>query len=89
MGTEKILYELLKAGLWGTAPLLTEPLSAKQWEEVKNLADEQTITGLIFDGLNLIDADKRPSKEFIMQWFANIMIIEKANTKMNMLIRIR
>ena len=86
MNAEKVLYELLKAGLWGTTPLLTEKLSAEQWEEVKNLADEQTITGLIFDGLNLIGADKRPSKEFIMQWFAHIMMIEKANTKMNLLI---
>lgn len=86
MDTNKVLYELLKAGLWGTPPLLTKQLSSEKWVEIKQLAYEQTISGLIFDGLNLIDADKRPSKEFIMQWFANIMIIEKANTKMNMLI---
>lgn len=86
MSTEDILYELLKAGLWGTAPILTGPISAEQWKDVKRLADEQTISGLIFDGLNLINADKRPSKDFIMQWFAHIMMIEKANTKMNLLI---
>ena len=86
MSTENILYELLKAGLWGTAPILIESISAEQWKDVKRLADEQTISGLIFDGLNLADADKRPSKEFIMQWFAHIMMIEKANTKMNLLI---
>ena len=86
MSTENILYELLKAGLWGTAPILTEPISVEQWKDVKRLADEQTISVLIFDGLNLINADKRPSKDFIMQWFAHIMMIEKANTKMNLLI---
>lgn len=86
MDTEKVFYELLKAGLWESTPRITGPLPTKLWEDVKRLAYEQTISGLLFDGLNLVDADKRPPKELIMQWFAHIMVMERTNAKMNLLI---
>lgn len=50
-----VFEDLLRAGLWGT-PLngLWKELKEEEWKQVLWLARQQTVQGLVFDGLQEI-----------------------------------
>ena len=50
-----VFEDLLRAGLWGT-PLgdLWKELKEEDWKQVLWLARQQTVQGLVFDGLQVI-----------------------------------
>lgn len=81
----EVLLTLLRSGLWEKEPdgLSCFPLSETGWENVFRLARQQTVTGLVFQGLQYLPDDLLPSETLLLRWAAETDAIERRNQKMN------
>jgi hypothetical protein len=51
------------------------------WEKVYQLAEEQSVIGLLLAGLE--HSDVKPHQDFLLQWIGEVQIIEQQNLAMN------
>ena len=72
---------LLRLGLWGNGNLDIRIDGATEWLEVYRLATEQSVLGLVLDGLE--HSDVKPPKELLLQWIGEVQQIERRNKEMN------
>lgn len=81
--TRKQFFALLQSGLWGTS--IDETLFAApiDWETIFRWSVEQTVIGVVGDGISNLSPGKRPSQQLLQKWMMHIILIEKANRKMN------
>lgn len=85
---QSALLALMRAGLWDI--LDTEsvfPLSAREWEQVFELARRQTVTGIVFRGLDRLPDDDMPPVGLMAKWMAYVSAIERQNRNMNSLLK--
>ena len=80
--TVKIFLSLVRAGLW-EKPLV---LGSEQvdWEKVYQLAEEQTVVGVVLAGIE--HSTVKPSQEFLLQWIGEVQLLEQQNKAMNQFI---
>jgi hypothetical protein len=82
--TYKAFFVLLRAGLWNRDPdLECFPLSPEVWKQVYVLANKQTVSGIIYDGIMRLPVDYFPPKNLLLKWTVLIASIEDRNKKMN------
>lgn len=84
------LLSLLRSGLWGSDPddgFSCFPLSVAEWDNVFRLARQQTVTGLVFHGLQHLPDVLLPSEALLMRWAAETDAIERRNKKMNAVLK--
>lgn len=90
--TGSVFFELLKAGLWGEADANLNVnhnlFEGVEWEKIYQLAQEQSVLGLVLAGLeqykNLnANLDLNISKVLLLQWIGEVQVIEKQNKDMN------
>ena len=90
--TGSVFFELLKAGLWGEADANLNVnhnlFEGVDWQKVYQLAQEQSVLGLVLAGLeqykNLnANLDLNIPKVLLLQWIGEVQIIEKQNKDMN------
>lgn len=90
--TGSVFFELLKAGLWGEADANLNVnhnlFEGVDWEKIYQLAQEQSVLGLVLAGLeqykNLnADLDLNIPKVLLLQWIGEVQIIEKQNKDVN------
>lgn len=81
----KVLLVLLRAGLWEkeTEDLSLFPLSAEEWEVVFRLAQCQTVTGLVWQGISRLPEPLFPPEPLLLRWVAKVDGIERKNRRMN------
>ena len=77
---ENYLFELLRSELWGTE-LSFSQLSHTEFEELMEMAGEQTVTGLVGDCL--IKNNIKLEREDALSLFAKLKAIEKRNAHVN------
>ena len=77
---ESLLFELLRAELWGTS-LSFSQLSHTEFEKLMEMAGEQTVTGLVGD--SLIKNGVKLEREDALGLYAKMKVIEKANVRVN------
>lgn len=76
--------ELLRAGLWGRLPDTSLfPLGADNWSEVRKMAQRQTVSGILYDGLLLLPSELHPPLDILMAWLNEVVSIEDRNQQMN------
>ena len=80
-------FALLRAGLWSNDNVnLNLNFSGVDWENIYQLAEEQSVTGLIADGIDLfkiqVPSFKIP-QEWALQFIGNALQLEQQNTAMN------
>ena len=79
------LLTLVKAGLWHK--IITDcslfPLTNLEWYSVLELAHKQTVTGLLYRGLDYLPDQHLPPYDFMLQLVAEIDKIENINKKVN------
>lgn len=82
---QKAFLALLREGLWGKADAnlnayynLSEGVD---WNEVYQLAREQSVQGLVISGLE--HSNMRPPKELLLQWICEVQQVELRNKAMN------
>lgn len=71
---------LLRAGLWEQDVRLL-PYQDIKWQQVYQLASEQSVLGLVLAGLE--HSDLKPPKELLLQWIGEAQQIEQRNKAMN------
>ena len=81
----KVFFSLLQAGLWNKpiAALAEFPLTASEWNSLYRAAVDQTVEGLIFDGLQRLPKEFLPPRALLMQWLVRVEKIEQRNRWMN------
>ncbi|MDO4758037.1 MAG: nucleotidyltransferase family protein [Rikenellaceae bacterium] len=81
----RALFHLLKAGLWEQRIESEQlfPLTASEWQSVFLLAQQQTVLGITYRGLDYIPEQYFPPQELIMRWVAEIGRIEERNYDSN------
>lgn len=83
---QQAFFELLRTGLWGNRNPDIRIDRATDWQEVYQLAQEQSVQGLVLQG---IDWFKVQSSKFnipqvlLLQWIAEVQVIEQQNKDMN------
>lgn len=93
-GTEQMninaFLALVRAGLWTDAEStdlsfqgFTESVD---WEKVYQLAEEQSVIGLVLAGIE--HADVKPPQELLLQWIGEVQILEQQNKEMNQFIAV-
>ena len=77
---------LVRAGLWENIPVHGEGLmvngsSNVDWEEVYQLAEEQSVIGLVLAGIE--HSNVKPPQELLLQWIGDVQMLEQQNKAMN------
>lgn len=88
MNSDKLhaaLLTLLRSGLWEKEidKLSLFPLSDEEWEQVFRLSRQQTVTGLVYQGLQYLPDGMLPPEPVLIRWTAEADAIERMNRKMN------
>ena len=96
--TKELFFELVRAGLWADADANLNDCSAQrdaclsknqndkaEWEKVYQLAEEQSVIGLVLAGLEKTNTN-RPPQELLLQWIGEVQILEQQNKAMNQFI---
>ena len=79
----RIFFELLRAGLWADGNLnLDFNLNGKvDWEKVYQLAEEQSVIGLVLAGIE--QSIIKPPQDLLLQWIGEVQMLEQQNKEMN------
>ena len=64
----KVLFPLLRAGLYGTHVALEKVPTAKEWEEIFDMASLQGVEAVASEGLEILPQGQRPPQELLLQW---------------------
>ena len=75
------LLVLLRSGLWEREPddLGCFPLSDESWGRLYRLARQQTVTGVVFHGLQHLPDELLPPGPLLLRWAAEVDAIERRN----------
>ena len=74
-------FALLRSGLWGAGNLDVRIDVTTDWKEVYELAQEQSVIGLVLAGIE--HSDVKPQKELLLQWIGEVQQIKQRNKAMN------
>lgn len=84
-GTVEAFFALVRAGLWekaGANHNLDVKLYEKvEWEEVYQLAEEQSVIGVVLAGIE--HSNVKPPQELLLQWIGEVQMLEQQNKEMN------
>ena len=88
---QRAFFELLKAGLWGDQGPVQKFKSSRvqdsvDWETVYQLAQEQSVQGLLLQGIEELKAkgiELSVPKVLLLQWIGEVQVIEQRNKEMN------
>ena len=90
---QKIFFELLKAGLFpvhGEGGMVHDSLFKNvDWEKVYQLAQEQSVQGIVLSGLEELKAkgiELSLPKVLLLQWIGEVQVIEQRNKEMNVFV---
>lgn len=64
----KVLFSLLRAGLYGTLVALERVPTAKEWEEIFDTASCQGVDAVACEGFERLPQEQRPPQELLLQW---------------------
>lgn len=86
----KVLFSLLRAGLWEREVELSafsSALTGKGWRRVLDIARQQTVTGLVYRGLYYLPERFLPDEGILLRLAAETDRIERINRRMNEAVR--
>ena len=72
--SETLFFELLQVCV-GTRDSLKQVYTDKQWNEALEMAQEQTITGVLVTALERLPKEQLPSKMLLLQWLGLEQIV--------------
>lgn len=76
-----VFLDLVKTGLWEDADVNLNLNAKVDWEEVYQLAAEQSVVGLVLAGIEC--SIVKPPQELLLQWIGEVQILEQRNKDMN------
>ena len=57
--------------------------TAEQWEDLYQMAREQTLVGVLFEAIQRLPNDQKPPKKVLFRWYKRVGEIEAENRRMN------
>lgn len=86
--TTDLFFELLRAGIWARPADLDGicPDDA-QWAAILQAGREQTVTGILFDGISTLPAEQMPPRELKFKLAAEVAAIERKNQMLSHALR--
>lgn len=81
--TERQFLELLQSGLWQRKAAADKFRVLTDWNEIFRLSKEQTVLAVVYDGIVTLPKELRPSRAFLMNWYAQVSYIEDLNKAQN------
>ena len=77
--SQQAFFLLLRSGLWehDVQDLSLFPLTDDEWEEVFFLSEQQTVQGLVFQGLQRLPAHLSPPQTLIWRWITVVARLGK------------
>lgn len=75
-------FELLRLSL-GNCTELSKVPSAREWEELFEVAKQQAVVGVFFDGIERLSLEQRPDYNLMLKWIGVVQMIE-ASAKHNL-----
>lgn len=75
-------FELLQISLGNRQAFSCVP-SSKDWEKLYDIAEEQAILGVMFDGLEMLPPEQLPSSSVKLRWIGMAQLLEKSNREMD------
>ena len=82
--TQKSFLELVKDGLWGNGNPIIRIDETTDWQEVYQLATEQSVLGLVLGGLE--HSNVKPPQPLLLQWIGEVQMIEHRNRAINLFV---
>lgn len=79
------LLAILRSGLWERTidDPACFPLSDDEWERLFRQARRQTVTGIVFRGMQYLPDTMLPTDSLLIRWTARVDAIERRNLEMN------
>lgn len=75
---------ILKSGLWNIeVESALFPLTSKQWQQLYDLSIQQTLDGIIMEGILTLPTNLLPPKSLMLQWSVRLDTIERINLRKN------
>lgn len=75
-------YKILQVALGATQDFLFT-LSAEEWQKLHVMAKQQSVLGIVYDGIARLPKEKRPPMELTLRWSCVAESIRGMNEKMN------
>lgn len=81
---QEAFFEFVRAGLFPSlcARILVHGISV-DWSDVYNLAEEQSVIGLVAAGIDTLPPSERPPQQVVLQFVGSTLQLEKRNKAMN------
>ncbi|MCT4137929.1 nucleotidyltransferase family protein [Elizabethkingia anophelis] len=81
----KAFFTLLRAGLWNKSIDAIDcfPMSKAEWEALFRISVQQTVEGIVFDGIQMLSSGLLPPRELHIKWLVRVEKIEQRNRWMN------
>ena len=79
--TIEAFFALVRAGLLSDGNQEIRIDGNTDWNELYQLAQEQSVLGLVLAGLE--HSDVKPPKELLLQWIGEVQMVEQRNKAMN------
>jgi len=83
---EKQLFCLLRLALWEDKGEVEDELTASEWNDLFDLAKEQCVAEVVLDGVNRLGAEVRPPQPLVLKWLSRMMMMEKRNLQLNLVV---
>ena len=77
-------FELVRAGLWSEyTPKILAHGAPVDWEAIYQLAEEQSVVGLVAAGIDALPPSERPPQTVVLQFVGSTLQLEQRNKAMN------
>ena len=79
------LLALLRSGLWerDIDDYSVFPLSDNEWEQISSISIQQTVSGIVYQGLQYLPEEFSPPLTLLIRWTAVADAIERRNEEVN------
>lgn len=87
--TIEVFFALVRAGLWSDGNPEIRIDGTTDWNEVYQLAQEQSVLGLVLSGLEQyknLNVNLDVNQKLLLQWIGEVQLIEQRNKAMNVYI---
>ena len=78
---------ILRVGIWGTLSGGSNPVSNTEWQNLLKQAKGHAVQALIADGAGLLEKEQRPSLQQIASLSVAVDAIERANERVNAVVK--
>ena len=77
-----LFFELIRIAL-GRQETFSHQLSEEDWHELYAEAKQQTLLGVLYDGVCRLSADQKPPRQLLINWHASVQKIICDNKRLN------